>query len=229
MFAAMEIVNAFERLAAESSTCTLMLTGGRSAERVYQYWGRHLDAFPGQLHFRIFFGDERCVEPDHVDSNFGMAERSWLGAARQAGRIASVARMEAEKADSEGSANAYQSMLPRAIDFLLLSVGEDGHIASLFPHSVALNERQKKVIAISSPYSEEPIKRLTVTPPVFDTAKTVFILATGSEKGRVLVRSFDDLDDVTTLPVRLVLLRAILLLDAAAAQELAGIAKPRSG
>lgn len=225
-FAANVLADAFSRPNEERRERVVMLTGGRSAEKVYQYWGEHPEMFPGTTTVRLLFGDERCVPPDDEDSNFGMVKRSWLDAACRAGRVESVARMEAERADLEDAAHAYELMLPQTIDFLLLGMGEDGHIASLFPHDMALHERTRKVVAASSP--KPPTNRLTVTPAVFDTAKTVFILATGVEKGRVLVRAFDDLDDVSTLPVRLVLPRAILLLDAAAAQELAGIAKHRS-
>ena len=225
-FAARILADAFAKLGAEGIDRIVMLAGGRSAEQVYRYWGRHIEQFPGTPSLRLLFGDERCVAPDHAESNFGMAERCWIGAARRAGRIGSVARMEAEREDRGAAARAYELSIPQVVDILLLGMGEDGHIASLFPHDAAVHERNRRVVAVSGP--KPPRDRLTVTPVVLDAAEAVFILATGVEKGRVLARAFDDLDDIDALPVRLVLPRAILLLDAEAAQELSGIAGSRN-
>jgi len=88
--------------------------------------------------------------------------------------------MQAEKQDLEKAAKAYETLLPNSIDILLLGIGEDGHIASLFPNSPQLQEQKRLCLPITGP--KPPYKRLTVTPPLIKSAKTTYILAQGKEK-----------------------------------------------
>ena len=94
-------------------------------------------------------------------------------------------------------------LLPDSIDVLLLGVGEDGHIASLFPNSTALQELNRRVISITGP--KPPFKRLTVTPQVITKARSVFVLATGSAKAAMLYAALDNPNDIETLPARITL------------------------
>jgi 6-phosphogluconolactonase len=98
---------------------------------------------------RFYFGDERCVSPDHPESNYGMAMRTLFKQGVPKG--CSVFRMEADGSDREAAALQYSEMLPDKIDLLLLGVGEDGHIASLFPGSEALQEVARCVMPIIGP------------------------------------------------------------------------------
>lgn len=211
-FAATLLAQMFFQRTRADGPCSIMLAGGRSAELVYRYWGAHPELFAdGLAATKFLFGDERCVPPDHAESNFGMAERTWFGRGGEAGKIC-VVRMEGESLDREAAARAYEKILPETIDFLLLGMGEDGHIASLFPNENALWERGQKVVPVLAP--KIPAERLTITPAAIDLAKTVILMVVGAEKGRTLARAFDDLTDIAALPVRLVLPRAVLLLDA---------------
>lgn len=180
--------------------CSVMLTGGRSAARLYQAWA-DLPDFDQLLKVHFYFGDERCVTPDQPESNYGLAMRILFQ--RGVPKDCTVSRMHAERPDREAAAEAYVEQLPSSIDVLLLSVGEDGHIASLFPHSPALLERLRRVVYVHAP--KPPPERLTVTPLVIAQAKQVFVLAIGSEKAAVMHQAQTVPNDIFELPARLVL------------------------
>lgn len=161
----------------EHGQCTVVLTGGRSAERLYTSWAR-LPEFSQTSGIRFYFGDERCVPPDHLESNYAMVMRSLFN--RGVPNSCSVFRMEAEDSDREAAAQRYAEALPEKVDVLLLGVGEDGHIASLFPGSTALHEVGRRVLPVSGP--KPSFERLTITPSVIAQARSVFVLAAGTAK-----------------------------------------------
>ena len=109
--------------------CSMMLTGGNTAKQLYQHW----TVSKPWNHSKIiyYFGDERCVPPDHQDSNYGMVKRSLFPKGIPKG--CKVIRMEGELSEREAVARKYEQMLPESIDILLLSVGSDGRVASLLP------------------------------------------------------------------------------------------------
>ena len=124
--------------------------------------------------------------------------------------------MEAEGDDLEMAAKEYEACLPRTIDVLLLGLGSDGHIASLFPGSSVFSETDQLVVPVTD--SPGAHNRLTITPSVVNSAHQIFLLAPGEEKGRVLRRALRDVDDVSSLPVRMTL-RGTWLLDVSAAKQ----------
>ncbi len=195
--------------------CHLMLTGGNTAERLYNHWAKS-SALPLER-MRFLFGDERCVQPDHADSNYALVMRTLLAKGVPFG--CSIARMEAENPDREAAARAYEELIPEAIDILLLGMGTDGHIASLFPHSPALRPTQRTVVPVTGP--NPPHERLTITPKVIACARSVFVLATGAEKGGVLVEALKSPADFKSLPVCLTL-GGIWLMDDEARSQLRG-------
>lgn len=191
----------------ERGTCSVLLTGGRSAEKLYQVWAG-LGAF-GQLGgVRFYFGDERCVPPDHPHSNYGAAMHSLF--AGGVPRNCSVFRIEADDTDREAAARRYDELLPEKLDVLLFGVGEDGHIASMFPRSESLRETRRKVVPVICP--KPPPERLTVTPPVIKLARSVFVLASGADKASVLIKALQEPGNIDALPARLVL-KATWLMD----------------
>jgi 6-phosphogluconolactonase len=135
MKAAGLIQNSINNVLAKQGKCSVMLTGGRSAARLYRAWS-NLPAFQQMTGVSFYFGDERCVLPDHAESNYGMAMQTLFPRGVPVG--CTVFRMEADDTDIEMAAQRYADILPDSIDILLLGVGEDGHIASLFPNSAAL-------------------------------------------------------------------------------------------
>ena len=191
----------------ERGQCSVMLTGGRSAERLYTSWAC-LPAFRQMTSVRFYFGDERCVPPDHPESNYGMAMRALFNQGVPLG--SSVFRVEADDQNREAAALRYDEVLRGQIDVLLLGVGEDGHIASLFPGSVALQEVSRRMMSITGP--KPPHERFTITPPVITQARSVFVLATGAAKAQILVKALQEAGDFDTIPARLVL-NATWLLD----------------
>lgn len=191
----------------ERGQCSVMLTGGRSAARLYTAWAG-LPAFLQMTGVQFYFGDERCVPPDHPESNYGMAMRTLFNQGVPLG--CSVFRVEADDPNHEAAALRYEVGLPDKVDVLLLGVGEDGHIASLFPGSVVLKEVHRRVVSVTGP--KPPHERLTITPPVIAQARSVFVLATGIAKTQILVKLLQVGGDFDTIPARLIL-NATWLLD----------------
>lgn len=190
--------------------CSVMLTGGRSAERLYGVWSE-LPGFSLLKGVRFYFGDERCVPADDSESNYGMAMRTIFQRGVPAG--CSVFPMDGADPDRDAAARRYDEALPERMDVLILGVGEDGHIASLFPGSEALHEAARRVVSVVGP--KPPRERLTITPPVIKQAGSIFVLAAGAAKAAVLSEMLAVKgDDVLMLPARLVL-HATWLLDTA--------------
>jgi 6-phosphogluconolactonase len=153
---------------------SLVLAGGTTPQRCYELlsqmeveWGR----------VTILFGDERCVRPDHPDSNYRMARETLLDRVSPA----TVHRMPAELGPDEGAdlyAHIVASVAP--LDVVTLGVGEDGHTASLFPGHPALKASALVVGIRDSP--KPPPQRVTLTLPALQRARRVIILATGAGK-----------------------------------------------
>lgn len=182
---------------------TVVLTGGNTATRLY----RRLATIPQwqeQVTEREFyFGDERCVPPDHPESNYWNVMDALFNRVPPKG--VRVHRMEGEHPVPEIAAANYMAKLPVSVDMLLLSVGEDGHIASLFPYSHALKVTDRQVVAVVGP--KPPCQRLTITPAVIASAKQVVVLAVGEPKRKVFQEALRCPDDIDALPARLVLNR----------------------
>ena len=187
--------------------CNVMLTGGRSAERLYGAWSE-LPEFQLLKGVSFYFCDERCVPEGSSESNYGMAMRGLFRRGVPGG--CEVFPMDGAQSDRESAARRYEYLLPKVIDVMLLGVGEDGHVASLFPKTTALNEQKRLVIPITGPKS--PCDRLTITPPVIKSARSVFVLASGFAKALVLRSALNMPEDYFCLPARLAL-NATWLLD----------------
>ncbi len=108
-------------------------------------------------------------------------------------------------------------MLPESLDIILLSLSLDGHIASFFPQSPSLLETHRTVILIVAP--KPPTERLTITPIVIQSAKSIFVFVKGKEKGEVLAQLMANQDGVESEPILLVL-GATFILDTVAFAKL---------
>ncbi|MBX7112677.1 MAG: 6-phosphogluconolactonase [Dehalococcoidia bacterium] len=175
-----DVAEAAARLIAGRRPRTLVLTGGSTPLPLY----RRLATMPLPWHeMELFFGDERCVSPDHPDSNYGRAAETLLDhiAAR------AVYRMRGEDCDAEGYERDLRARFGPGIpafDFTLLGLGEDGHVASLFPAAPALEERDRLVLRV--PHEDHP--RLTLTLPVLSASRMVLFVVTGERKRAALAR-----------------------------------------
>jgi len=89
------------------------------------------------------------------------------------------------------------------MDILLLSVGADGHIASLFPDACVIQQKTRSAVSVIAP--KRTPERLTVTPLVIQSAELTFLFARGEKKGQILQQALEQPNDIISLPVRLVL------------------------
>ena len=209
------------------------LSGGRTPEQVYRRLASQSSTAPqdwSSTHF--FFSDERCVPPDHPDSNYHLAEAALFRPLNiPEDRIH---RMRGEHPNPDAAAREYEDML-RAVtradpagwpqlDLLMLGIGNDGHTASLFPGTDALQERRRWVTVGLAPSG--PPSRLTLTLGVINQATVVLFLATGDGKADIVKALFEPKKDADReLPTPLVRPargRLNWVLDHPAAAKLAG-------
>jgi 6-phosphogluconolactonase len=174
---------------------------------------------------RFFFGDERCVPPDHERSNYRMARETLFDPLKIPARH--VLRMKGEE-DPTRAAREYERAIrrqfsgrPARFDLILLGLGHDGHTASLFPSTAALAERRRLVAANSVPKFSE--WRLTLTFRALNAARRVVFLVSGSEKAGVAAKILNKRRGYRDLPASAVSPRRgtlLWLLDEAAASKL---------
>ncbi len=148
----------------------------------------------------FYFGDERAVPPEDARSNFRLARETLL--APLGIEPAQVHRMEAERPDLDRAARDYEGMLPAVPDLLLLGVGPDGHIASLFPGSASVGESIRRVVPA---FGGEPrLPRLTITPPVIRAARATIVFVAGARKANAVAAALQSPPDPDECPAQLV-------------------------
>ena len=204
---------AAELLAAASGH--VAITGGSTPRVAYERAAGLREDWSG---VDFWFTDERCVGPEHEHSNFGMANRALLSSAEGA----TVHRMRGELGPEDGAA-AYENELgelgPEALDLILLGVGPDAHICSLFPGDDALGERERRVVGVETPGMAPLVARITLTLPVVNASARIVFLVTGDDKAEAMQRVLAGPPDPRA-PGSLVAEGAIALLDPAAAARL---------
>jgi 6-phosphogluconolactonase len=225
--AAADIIVASARsAAAEGRTFSLVLAGGSTPKILYQ----RLAAEPYRSRIEwpsveIFFGDERAVPPDHPDSNFKMANDALLS--RVPLRPDHVHRMSGER-DPNQAAIEYGRMLKNRFgddagpDVTLLGMGDDGHTASLFPHSPAVSETRHRCVAqFVEKSTTGPSWRITLTAPFLNRSSKILVMVTGQSKAARLAEVLEGPKDPQRLPIQLILAAdPLFLLDTAAASGL---------
>ena len=190
--AAEEFVSLARQAAGTVGRFAVALAGGSTPKNLYSLLAT--SEFQGQIpwpQIHLFWGDERCVPPDHPESNYHMADKTLLSKVPIPAE--NVYRMEGEE-DPQVAALRYEETLKKffqlsdnglpRFDLILLGLGEDGHTASLFPGSDAIQERKRLVTAL---YVEKlKVYRLTLTLPVLNHSGNIFFLVAGKNKARVL-------------------------------------------
>jgi 6-phosphogluconolactonase len=159
----------------QSALCHLMLAGGSTPMPIYEQLAGQSD-LPWQR-IVIYFGDERCVPVQTSENNAYMAISRLFPEGVPPG--VTVHRMYGEE-EPDKAAREYELILPPRIDVLLLGMGDDGHTASIFPGSVALDEEQRRVMPVIG--NKVPLQRLTITPPVIREARHLLLMARGENK-----------------------------------------------
>jgi 6-phosphogluconolactonase len=184
-----------------SDNVSILLTGGKTAEKIYTEWAA-LPDFKALSRASFYFSDERCVPSGHLHSNYSLVMRTLFSNGIPKG--CRVVRMEADSTDLTSAVQHYEEILPKKFDCILLTVGDDGHIASIFPYGQAAQEFKHRVMQVIGP--NHPIARMTITPAFFNNLQPIFLFAAGKAKAEVLERSLqEDRANFNELPVRLVL------------------------
>ena len=193
--AAERLTQLIELAIAVRGSAVVSLTGGSTPRRLYQLLGDASHPWRHRIDWtrlHLFWGDERHVPPDHRDSNFGMARDALLQAVPIA--AAQVHRMRAELSDARDAAREYEVTLREGFtaagrdnlrfDVMLLGLGEDAHIASIFPESELLEEAsgtgEERVAAVWAAHLGA--WRITLTPLALLDADLVLMVVAGEQK-----------------------------------------------
>lgn len=230
--AAERITALIEQSIADRGSALVSLTGGSTPRRLYALladatrpWRTRIDW--ARVH--LFWGDERHVPPDHKDSNYGMAKAALLDHVPVP--PSQVHRMRGELPDAADAARAYEQELrdgftaagraDLTFDVMLLGLGEDAHIASIFPGSELLQRpvkgrptpdeasddggghpfTERRVAAIWAPHLNA--WRITLTPPALLDARAILMVVAGATKADAVRAALDDTPDVTRRPAQL--------------------------
>lgn len=216
--------------AAASSGEHVVLTGGSSPRHAYELAAaQHPQSWNGA---KLWFTDERCVAPEDELSNYRMVKESLLDPLQQAGaEVEFCRRILGERGHEEGALELERELEhvgggPGAIRFelVLLGVGPDGHICSMFPGQESLEERSRFAVGVPQAGLEPFVPRVTLTFAALCHAKRVLVLATGESKADPIAAAFaDDAPRTPEVPASLLAEHVediVVLLDEAAASRL---------
>lgn len=185
--------------------CHVALAGGVTPRAMYSHLASHAttDEVPWSR-VEVFFGDERDVPQDDSDSNFHMAQRSLFD--HTPIDWERIHPMRADAADLDAAVAEYEQLIRASLpageggvpqfDLILLGLGTDGHVASLFPGTAGLDEQEKLVTSCHIPVLGR--NRMTVTFPLINAARHVLFFVTGDDKAETVKRVVHDGDP--TLP-----------------------------
>jgi 6-phosphogluconolactonase len=200
--AAGAIVEAAAAGVAALGRASLGLSGGRTPVATYRALASGpLRSRVDWARVRIYFADERAVPRDDPESNFRLAREVLIDPLGIPPR--NIHRMKGEYPDLQVAVEEYEAHLTEPIDVLILGVGEDGHVASLFPGTPLVSETVRRVAMVAdSP--KPPARRLTLTARALAEARRVLVLATGTEKAEAVARALEGEVGARELPARLV-------------------------
>lgn len=195
------------------------LSGGSTPKAMFRILAEHFASKVPWGKTHILFADERCVPPQHDDSNFGSACRLLLDHVDV--DYQKVHRMAGEL-DPQVAAAEYDKFLREqfgaGLDLVMLGMGDDGHTASLFPGTAALDEQYKLCVANYIPARDT--WRLTMTAPYINRAFEVIVMVAGAEKARIVEQALAGMGGPARLPIQLIQPgggRFVWMMDASAA------------
>ena len=176
---------------AASAGAHIGLTGGSTPRAAYE---RASSADADWSQAKLWWSDERCVPPDDELSNYGMTKQALIDRVRGPGP--DVHRMRGEAGPAAG-ADDYERALTRTLgeqlprlDVLLLGLGPDAHVASLFPSQPALDVTDRSAVGVESAGMEPYVPRISLTLPVLCAARHIVFLVTGEDKADAVARAF---------------------------------------
>ena len=216
-----------ERLmAAANAGAHIALTGGSTPRRAYEQAAAMDADWSGAT---LWFGDERCVPPDHEQSNFRMAHEALISRLPPPGEGGPAAKRMLGERGPHGGADDYERELretlgeemPR-LDLVLLGLGPDAHVASLFPGQETLNAHDRLAVGVDQAGFEPYVPRISLTLPVINNAREVVFLVSGEDKADAVARACaaDPTPDAPASLVRPQAGELTLLLDRGAASRL---------
>jgi 6-phosphogluconolactonase len=189
---------------------TVALSGGSTPKGMHSLLASEFVSAIDWDRVFFFWGDERHVPPDHADSNYRMAYETLLS--RVPADPRKIFRVPAENPDANAAANEYEQTLSTAFrlegrqaprfDLILLGLGPDGHTASLFPHTSALRENSRLVVA--NRVEKLDTDRITLTLPVLNNAANIVFLVAGKDKAPAVESVFNSDSDASEFPAKLV-------------------------
>jgi 6-phosphogluconolactonase len=193
---------------------SLVLSGGTTPRPLYELLAT--PPFSSNLDWKkveFFWGDERVVAPDDPKSNFRMAREAMLDKLKIP--AAHIHRIRAEEPDLDRAARAYEREIehvlgevagvgsrPPHFNLFLLGMGADGHTASIFPGTDALEETERWVIPVDVP--SLGVKRITMTPPLINSAHFIIFIVTGDSKADVMADVLQGPRDPRRCPAQLI-------------------------
>ena len=231
--AAEEVIRSATDAVAQRGRFTIALSGGSTPRNLYTLIAANASASLPWDRMFFFWSDERHVPPDDPESNYGMARDTLLS--KVAIPPANIFPIPAENPDASAAAETYEQTLrkffaegpgefPR-FDLILLGMGPDGHTASLFPETSALQAKSRLVVA--NWVEKLKASRITFTLPVLNAARCVAFLVSGADKAAVLHEVLEGDGPAEKYPSKLVRPsegKLIWFVDRAAASELSAAA-----
>jgi 6-phosphogluconolactonase len=193
------ISNVIQTTINEQNKCTFVLAGGSTPKGLYKTLASH--EYREKVDWRkvhLFWGDERCVRPEHPESNYRMAKETLIDHIDIPQE--NVHRIPAEKEPAE-TAREYEETINRffgdtsqlpVFDIILLGIGEDGHTASLFPGTEALEENKRWVTEVY--VKKLNTHRITLTYPGINSGRNVIFLVAGSSKADIVRKVYRKAD-----------------------------------
>lgn len=186
---------------------TIALSGGSTPKKIFDYISSHDKGETEWSKVRFFWGDERCVPPDHDDSNYKMAKLNLLDKLEIQDN--QVFRIYGED-DPRKEAIRYEKVITEKVktedgfprfDLVILGLGTDGHTASIFPGNTRLFDSDSVCEAVVHPQSGQ--QRITITGSVINNAENVFFIVTGADKAEMISKLWQG-DNNSGFPASLV-------------------------